>query len=92
MEGAEVYALSALIIAILGGLGHFIQKTHLQKCKSGCCESDCRQGKVPQTPISEQPKEVVEPTIADIMRVLARLDTPATIAENSDMYELNTSV
>jgi len=91
MEGAEVYALSALVIAVLGALGHFLQKAHLQKCKGCCIESDCRQGKVPQTPISEQPKEV-EPTIADIMRVLAKLDTPPTIAENSDMYELNTSV
>lgn len=39
----ELIAISSFVIAILGGLGHFIRKSnlkHLQIC--GCCRSDCQ--------------------------------------------------
>lgn len=35
-------AVTALILSLLSGLGHFIKDVHLQKCKACCIESDCR--------------------------------------------------
>jgi len=57
----DILALSGFIIAILGGLAHFIKETHVQKCNMCCIDSDCRQKKIPSTPNSrssmdEQPK------------------------------------
>jgi hypothetical protein len=37
-----VEALVAIVIAILSGLGHFIDKSHLKKCDCFCVHSDCR--------------------------------------------------
>lgn len=38
----ELIAISSFIIAILGGLGHFIRKSNLKHLKiCGCCQSDC---------------------------------------------------
>ena len=53
----EILSITALIVSVIAGLGAFVKQTHLQKCKAGCCESDCRQPKKtpPQTPIKEQP-------------------------------------
>lgn len=38
-------AVTALILSLLSGLGHFIKDVHLQKCKACCIESDCREKK-----------------------------------------------
>ena len=38
-------AVVALIIGIIGALGHFVRDVHLQKCKTCCIESDCRERK-----------------------------------------------
>lgn len=40
-------AISAIIISVIGALGTFINKTHLQriKCCGVCIDSDCRTGK-----------------------------------------------
>ena len=40
-------SLSAIIISIIGALGTFINKTHLQriKCCGVCIDSDCRTNK-----------------------------------------------
>jgi hypothetical protein len=32
---------TALIIAVLSGIGSVITQIHINKCKSSCCESDC---------------------------------------------------
>ena len=52
----------ALIISIIGALGHFVRDVHLQKCKACCCESDCRDKKTsrssltpPETPSIHSP-------------------------------------
>ena len=37
-----VEALVAIVIAILSGLGHFVDKSHLKKCDCFCVHSDCR--------------------------------------------------
>ena len=38
----ELLAISSFVIAILGGLGHFIRKSNLKHLKiCGCCQSDC---------------------------------------------------
>jgi len=33
--------LTALIIGVIGALGHFVETTHLKKIKIGCVQSDC---------------------------------------------------
>ena len=38
-------AVVALIVGIIGALGHFVRDVHLQKCKACCIESDCRERK-----------------------------------------------
>tara|TARA_R110000868_G_scaffold254073_1_gene510717 strand:- start:206 stop:391 length:186 start_codon:yes stop_codon:yes gene_type:complete len=40
----DTVAVVALIIGIIGALGHFIRDTHIKKCKGCCIESDCREG------------------------------------------------
>lgn len=32
---------TALIIAVISGIGSLITQIHINKCKSSCCESDC---------------------------------------------------
>lgn len=48
----DILALSGFIIAVLGGMAHFIKETHVQKCNMCCINSDCRQKKIPSTPVS----------------------------------------
>ena len=38
----ELIAISSFVVAILGGLGHFINKSNLKSCKMCCIDSDCR--------------------------------------------------
>jgi len=38
----ELIAISSFIIAILGGLGHFANKSNLKSCRMCCIDSDCR--------------------------------------------------
>ena len=58
----DTVAVVALIISIIGALGHFIRDTHIQKCKGCCIESDCREKNAsrsslspPQTPTESPP-------------------------------------
>ena len=38
----ELIAISSFVIAILGGMAHFIRKSNLKHLKiCGCCDSDC---------------------------------------------------
>jgi len=37
----DYIGLTALIVAILSALGHFVETTHLKKIKICCIESDC---------------------------------------------------
>ena len=40
----ELIAISSFVIAILGGLAHFIKSSNLKHLKiCGCCQSDCQQ-------------------------------------------------
>jgi len=55
-------AVVALIIGIIGAVGHFVRDIHLQKCKTCCMESDCREKKSssssltpPETPTENPP-------------------------------------
>jgi hypothetical protein len=42
----DVISVTALIVAIIGAVGHFVNESHLQKCKvCFCIESDCRKDK-----------------------------------------------
>lgn len=38
----ELIAISSFVVAILGGLGHFANKSNLKQCKMCCIDSDCR--------------------------------------------------
>tara|TARA_R110000772_G_scaffold56037_10_gene127763 strand:+ start:99 stop:398 length:300 start_codon:yes stop_codon:yes gene_type:complete len=38
----ELIAISSFVVAILGGLGHFVNKSNLKSCKMCCIDSDCR--------------------------------------------------
>jgi len=53
----DAIAISAIIIAVVGALGAFVKSAHIQKCKTLCCESDCRVKKPtpPETPIDTEP-------------------------------------
>ena len=41
----DIISITALIIAIFGAMGHFVNETHLQKCSCFCINSDCRDKK-----------------------------------------------
>jgi len=43
----DYVGLTALIIAVISALGHFVETTHLRKIKIGCMESECM--KTPST-------------------------------------------
>ena len=38
----ELIAISSFVVAILGGLGHFANKSNLKSCRMCCIDSDCR--------------------------------------------------
>jgi hypothetical protein len=38
----ELIAISSFVVAILGGLAHFVNKSNLKQCKMCCIDSDCR--------------------------------------------------
>jgi hypothetical protein len=38
----ELIAISSFVVAILGALGHFANKSNLKSCKMCCIDSDCR--------------------------------------------------
>ena len=33
--------ITALVVAVIGALGHFIETAHIKKIKIGCIQSDC---------------------------------------------------
>lgn len=37
----DYIAVSGLVIAILGGLGTFVNTLHITECEMGCIKSDC---------------------------------------------------
>tara|TARA_R110000868_G_scaffold261405_2_gene519543 strand:- start:1232 stop:1420 length:189 start_codon:yes stop_codon:yes gene_type:complete len=43
----DYVGLTALIIAVLSALGHFIETAHIKKIKIGCMESDCSKTPAP---------------------------------------------
>ena len=72
-----ILALSGVGLSLLGGLAHFVSKTHLQKCTMCCIDSDCRQGKnksTPSTPISIEPEAIeYTPSIEDNIQTLFQM-------------------
>jgi hypothetical protein len=50
----DYVGVAALIVALLGAFGHFIETTHLKKIKLFCLESDCTKSptSTPATSIS----------------------------------------
>ena len=57
----DVISITALIVAVLGAAGHFIDQVHIQRLRCLCMDSDCRKPKInrsssdivtpPETPI-----------------------------------------
>jgi len=48
----DTIAVTALILSILSGIGHFIKDVHLQKCTACCIESDCREKKTSRSSLT----------------------------------------
>lgn len=46
----DYVAITALVVAIVGALGHFVRDAHIQKCHMCCVDSDCREKKGTLTP------------------------------------------
>ena len=38
----ELIAISSFVVAVLGALGHFANKSNLKSCRMCCIDSDCR--------------------------------------------------
>ena len=45
----DIISITALIVAVLGATGHFIDQTHIQRLKCLCIDSDCRKRKLSRT-------------------------------------------
>ena len=43
--------ITALIVAVIGALGHFVETAHIKKIKFGCIQSDCTKSPAP-TPVN----------------------------------------
>ena len=78
----DTIAISALVVAVLGALGIFIQKIHLRKIACCCGESDCieeRKNKSkssltpPETPLESKPSQETKLTDEQIEVLLKRL-------------------
>jgi uncharacterized coiled-coil protein SlyX len=55
----ELIAISAFVVAILGGLSQCIQKINLKKCHVCCIDSDCRdQEKITDIQIKELSEKI----------------------------------
>lgn len=39
--------ITALIVGVIGALGHFVETAHLKKIKIGCIQSDCTKSPAP---------------------------------------------
>lgn len=61
----DVISITALIVAVLGAAGHFIDQTHIQRFKCLCVDSDCRKPKMSRTKSEiETPPETPSPPIS----------------------------
>ena len=59
--GLDPLSVSAIIISVIGAIGVFVAKTHLQHCLfCKCIESDCRNNNTQQ----DEPNENIPPFIS----------------------------
>ena len=60
----DVISITALIVAVLGATGHFVDQAHIQRLKCLCIDSDCRKRKLSRTKSDiETPPETPMPPI-----------------------------
>ena len=60
----DIISITALIVAVLGATGHFIDQAHIQRLKCLCIDSDCRKRKLSRTKSEiETPPETPCPPI-----------------------------
>jgi hypothetical protein len=45
----DIISITALIVAVLGATGHFIDQSQIQRLKCLCVDSDCRKRKLSRT-------------------------------------------
>jgi len=45
----DIISITALIVAVLGATGHFVDQTHIQRLKCLCVDSDCRKPRLSRT-------------------------------------------
>lgn len=101
----ELIAISSFIIALLGGLGHFIKKTKLKQCKICCINSDCRdEDKVIELKIKELNKRIERnekkvdksKNKLEVLKYKKELSSPKTPSSTNStddvFYEANTII
>jgi hypothetical protein len=38
----DAISITALIVSVIGALGHFVKESHIKECNCFCVDSDCR--------------------------------------------------
>ncbi len=61
----DIISITALIVAVLGATGHFVDQTHIQRLKCLCVDSDCRKPRLSRTKsdIITPPETPINPPI-----------------------------
>jgi hypothetical protein len=74
----DIISISALTISIISSIGHFVEKSHLQKCNCLCINSDCidrnrKNSKTPpESPITKEPDLTLDNN--DLLKIKNLLD------------------
>ena len=70
----ELIAISSFVVAILGGLGHFVNKSNLKSCKMCCIDSDCRDENKANDLIIKELNEKIERNQKKIIKNKTKLE------------------
>ena len=38
----DIISITALVVSVIGALGHFVKESHIKECNCFCVDSDCR--------------------------------------------------
>jgi len=88
----ELIAISSFVVAILGGLGHFVNKSNLKSCKMCCIDSDCRDENKANDLIIKELNEKIERNQKKIIKNKTKLEEIKTKKRLSNIPETPDSV
>jgi hypothetical protein len=101
----ELIAISAFVVAILGGLSQCIKKSNLKKCHICCIDSDCRdQEKINDIQMKELTEKIEKnekkisknKTKLDVLKNKRRLsnipETPDSLISETNFEEVITEI